>query len=137
MSTRCQIQVVEDDDLKITLYRHCDGYPSSIVPYIQDTFKEHGAHWEAGRAGKVASFLCEQNPGGTEPEEGHALHGDIEFYYRVHLNSPDGQHVSSKPTWDLEIFDGDGVGVYVPRTPVMELDGEKIQEDLRKRFEDE
>jgi len=36
-----------------------------------------------GRAGHAAGYLCGADPSGFEPEEGHELHGDIEWYYRL------------------------------------------------------
>lgn len=88
MSTRCQVKVVQEGlqwDQSLTLYHHTDGYPEYMVPLIARAYKLYGKSWEAGRAGKVASFLCAVDPGVFEPEEGHTLHGDIEYYYILHV----------------------------------------------------
>jgi len=107
MSTRCQVHVVCEGvgwTEACTLYHHFDGYPSNIVPLIAKAFELSGKGWEAGRAGKAASFLCAADPGGFEPEEGHELHGDIEFYYVVHLVNKHHGCVGDKPAWEVEVL---------------------------------
>lgn len=107
MSTRCQLQVVQvgiEWDEKITLYHHYDGYPENIVKLVEDTYKIWGSSWKAGRAGKVASFLCWKDPGQFEPEEGHELHNDIEFYYRLRVVNLRGGSMNEKPNWELDVF---------------------------------
>ena len=94
MSTRAQVQVIEDGKVELTLYHHTDGYPSHMLDCIRNAaqvargteFAKIGWAWEAGRAGKVASFLCTAHPGTMEPEAGHALHGDIEYLYRLNVD---------------------------------------------------
>jgi len=39
MGTRCNILVVDKFDRKIVLYKHWDGYPAGIIPYIVETLK--------------------------------------------------------------------------------------------------
>ena len=90
MSTRCQVQVIEENlhwNEKVTLYHHTDGYPEYIVPKIYEAYcykdgsqYPHFNEERKGRAGKVASLLCWADPMVFEPEEGHELHGDIEYF---------------------------------------------------------
>jgi len=114
MSTRCQVQVIQEGiwSKKVTLYHHCDGYPDNILPIIQQAY-EIGAQkgnraqlglWELGRAGKVASLLCAADPGQFEPESGHKLHGDIEYYYRLYLVNKKGGSLAENPVWEIEIY---------------------------------
>lgn len=110
MSTRCQVHVVENDGNqpweRLTLYHHCDGYASNMLPLIASAFKARTKGWEGGRAGKVASFLCAADPGQFEPEPGHELHGDIEWYYRLWVK--EHHDVEGRPiTWEIEVFDPD------------------------------
>ena len=61
MSTRCQIQVISEGlgwEEKVSLYKHCDGYPKGVLPLFTETIKKYGGDYKTGRAGKVASFLC-------------------------------------------------------------------------------
>jgi len=110
MSTRCQIKVrqvgLDDWNDEVTLYHHCDGYPESdqgMVAVINRAFQKYGASWEAGRAGKVASFLCATQPGQFEPEEGHELHCDLDYYYLLGVVNHNGS-IAERPVWSLEIF---------------------------------
>lgn len=124
MSTRCQVQVIQESvervpwEQKVTLYHHSDGYPEGMLPlfqeahnkaieYLQKRQDEMTARypslprdklntWELGRAGKAASFLCYAQPAQFEPEEGHDLHADIEYYYKLYV---------SGAVWEVEVFD--------------------------------
>ena len=114
MSTRCQVQVIEDcdgQDFKVSLYHHTDGYPEYIIPkiyeaYCYENFDRYGLnrdYWDftKTRAGKVASLLCWSDPTVFEPEDHHMLHGDIDYYYRLFcLNSSQDK----RPLWEVEIF---------------------------------
>jgi len=112
MSTRCQVQVIQKGltwEGAVTLYHHTDGYPEYMVPKIKEAFNFQKANhfimpWERGRAGKVASLLCAVDPAVFEPEEGHELHGDIEFFYRIICQNPEGGHFGDNPYWDVEIY---------------------------------
>ena len=87
MSTRCQVKIQGTDvngSAAFTLYHHCDGYPSYMLPLIASGYKDV---WQAARAGKAASMLCAADPTGFELEQGHDLHGDIEYYYVVNTTS--------------------------------------------------
>ena len=35
----------------------------------------------------MAGYLCWTEPGVFEPEDGHELHGDIEYFYRVKVKT--------------------------------------------------
>lgn len=101
MSTRCQVKIhgpkgKEKD--AVTLYHHCDGYPTYMLPTI---FRGYAPDWKHGRIGKAASFIVAADPEEYEIEEGHALHGDIEWYYTIEVVSE--QHVNAIPTWKVTV----------------------------------
>lgn len=103
MSTRCQTKIVGTDFEKheaITLYHHCDGYPSNMVPLLASAY---APDWEHGRVGKAAAYVIATDPGGFEPESSHALHGDIEWYYVLSISSQG--HVADVPKWNLTVYD--------------------------------
>jgi hypothetical protein len=102
MSTRCQVRVYGAFNESRTLYHHCDGYPSNMLPLIQRGYALSGKGWEAGRAGKMASFLCAADPGSFEPEDDHGLHGDIEWYYRVYATGETA--CGTTPLWHVAIY---------------------------------
>ena len=85
MSTRCQVKV-QGTDINgtgaFTLYHHCDGYPEYMLPIIGNAYKDC---WQAGRFGKAAVMVAAADPSGYELEQGHELHGDIEYYYVVEV----------------------------------------------------
>ena len=105
MSTRCQVQVIEGDQPweKLTLYHHCDGYPSNMLPLIQKAYTMIGSGWKAGRAGQMASYLCATDPGGFEPEAGHELHGDIEYFYTIRPSNQD-KHIGAVVKWIVTAY---------------------------------
>lgn len=110
MSTRCQVVVIGKgmgNEDRITLYHHTDGYPSYMIPLINKARKfkgEYTSEWEKGRVGKVASFLCAVDPGVFEPEDGHDLHDDIEYYYKLYVINHRGGALAEKPTWEVEVL---------------------------------
>lgn len=158
MSTRCQVTVQQHGigwDQKVTMYRHCDGYPSSILPSLAKAFKMldadreqvchicqgtggraeppalgpgpvscNGCHgtgrkmaegaWQAGRAGKAASAIIAEGYQKAskdhgcyvayEPEAGHALHGDIEYYYVVTITHTRNGDRAERPVWSVQVF---------------------------------
>lgn len=108
MSTRCQVKVIQKGmrwEEAVTLYHHCDGYPSNMLPLIHSAYEPD---WEHGRAGKVASFLCAKNPGEFEPEDHHRIHQDIDWYYVLTVTSD--ETVGSIPKWSIEVFAVQGWG---------------------------
>lgn len=108
MSTRCQVMVRQAGvnwKQEVTLYHHTDGYPENMIPLFQEAWDKFGGSWEAGRAGKVASFLCAVDPGTFEPEEGHKLRGDIEYYYVLTLINKDGGCVGDRPIWVVDVYE--------------------------------
>jgi len=108
MSTRCQVQVIGGDGDKVTLYHHTDGYPTNMLPLFKAAFDLSGKGWQAARGGKCASFLCAADPGVFEPEAGHALHGDIEWYYQLHCDG--AMHAGATPAWFVTLYEIDGFG---------------------------
>ena len=103
MSTRCQVQVIDEEENKITLYHHCDGYMENMVPLMRKGFEESSRDWKIGRAGKAAAFLCAADPGGFDIEEGHDLHSDIEYLYRFYcITKQTGS--TDHPKWEIEVW---------------------------------
>lgn len=109
MSTRCQVKVTQSgislNDQAVTLYHHCDGYPTNMLPLIQSAYDLGHRGWELGRTGKSASFLCASDPGSFEPEAGHELHGDIEWYYVVQCVNSKGGTIDEVPSWNVFVYD--------------------------------
>lgn len=107
MSTRCQVKIKEHGSIsskdQVTLYHHCDGYPTAMIPLIAAAYKPD---WKHGRFGKVVSFVIAEDPEGYEVEQGHAMHGDIEWYYILEVKSK--QDVSAIPQWILNVYKIDG-----------------------------
>jgi hypothetical protein len=117
MSTRCQVQVIEDCEgrkSKVTLYHHTDGNPEYIIPKIYEAYCYEGQDRYArdredfdfikSRAGKIASLLCWSDPGVFEPEDHHTLHGDTDYFYRLFCRNSSQDR---KPSWEIEIFKRD------------------------------
>ena len=108
MSTRCQVKIqkfgVKNDTDAVTLYHHCDGYPSVMVPLMAQAYQPE---WKHGRVGKVASFVVAEDPDGYEVEQGHAIHGDIEWYYVLDVKSD--SMVDATPEWFLTVYEVPGV----------------------------
>lgn len=129
MSTRCQTKVIEGQkesteqcNEDITLYHHCDGYPTwmvplfykayqfGITPFVPEWEKDNPkavptdvCQWQAFRGGYAASMLCHIDPRGFQPENSHELHGDIEWYYKLYVG---GKTVKGQEQmqWELEIY---------------------------------
>jgi hypothetical protein len=127
VSTRCQVVVIQEGlgwKEKVTLYHHSDGYPENIVPLINKALQGHikdkdarlaewklsnhnegNPDWQMGRAGKVAGRLCWADADQFEPEDSHALHGDIEYYYKLYVvNGKNEGSFGADHTWELEIL---------------------------------
>jgi hypothetical protein len=86
----------QDTGDDVTLYHYSDGYPEYMLPKMAEALEEFSDRgWELGRPGKAASFLCAVDPGIFEPEAGHTLHGDIEYYYKLFVD---------EGTWDVEVY---------------------------------
>jgi len=113
MSTRCQVKVTGTDingSDSFTLYHHCDGYPDYMLPLIA---KGHIDSWQAGRIGKAAAMVVSSDPTGFELEQGHELHGDIEYYYVVDVNGGDWLITAYESPYDpSSIADMDKIGVF-------------------------
>lgn len=110
MSTRCQVQVTQRGLGKwrdtLTLYHHWDGYPSNIVPHLQEARTLIGNGYESGRAGKVAGCICRTGDivYAWEPERTNRLHSDIEYLYLLEVCNTAGGSTAEKTTWKLTIF---------------------------------
>ena len=114
---------VTDGESKITLYHHWDGYPSNMMPLIREAWEKWGQGWEGARVGKVAGMLCASDPAGYEPEDGHTLHADIEYFYEI--DCKDTMHSNTKPKWKVTAygvdFDFDEVGKLTHKTEAERL----------------
>ena len=80
MSTRSNIKLI-DNCGSILLYKHHDGYPESehgviafLTPFLQKSMKS-------------AEWMAEMLIGETECKASSALHGDIEYYYEVNVET--------------------------------------------------
>lgn len=104
MSTRAQIGIYEDTDLKAKpvsiIYRHSDGYPTGngavlpdLVQFVSEIMEKRG-HYDAEYLGAQLLYRFIENHdcgvSGTGYGVSNALHGDIRFYYAV---TPEGVHV--------------------------------------------
>jgi hypothetical protein len=105
---------------KITLYHHTDGYPENIIPLIfkaycygdnpsPDRDRYISPNLMKERAGKAGGLLCWSDPAIFEPEQGHRLHGDIEYYYRLYCSESRSEN---KVIWEVEIFGTDWSSEY-------------------------
>ena len=110
MGTRCQVKMEMEGmtwNHAVTLYHHWDGYPTNILKLLQQARKSvpDKDAWQAGRAGKAASYVCAVEPGEFEPEEGHEKHGDIEWYYVVHCVNEKQGCTAENPKWLVDVYD--------------------------------
>src|SRR5258705_11745476 len=102
MSTRCQVEVKASglpwEAETVVLYHHCDGYPTGMLPIIEAAYTlatTPGKHsinyaWQAGRPGKAAAYLCASDPSGFDVESSTDLHSDIEWFYSIECQTPNG-----------------------------------------------
>ena len=112
MSTRANFLIIEKglpfESQKVYLYRHFDGYPSSVLPTIKaslDIAKKSNVdrfNYQTMRAGYVASYLTigtyiAQEIVAIEPTD--QLHGDIEYLYVITLDNKKAEMV-----WALDIY---------------------------------
>ena len=120
MSTRSNIIVrAFGSKEEIQLYRHCDGYPTSVLPSLETAYRLSGGDWQAGRVGKAAAFICTAGYKEMEgiddavkpytayevdPEIG--LHGGVEWVYVITLlNNPKYKGKNDKEIlWKVEVF---------------------------------
>jgi len=105
MSTRCQVQVIDRERRKITLYHHHDGYPSYMVPTIHAAYQLiKGMGLNSSSLSGAVSGLCFVDPAEFEVEDGHELHGDIRFYYRIYCSPLEKSDKHPVDRWELEVF---------------------------------
>lgn len=98
MSTRCQIAFFDSNIEKYTdlsrgydalIYKHCDGYPSNMVPLIINFMRSNNRAGDAEySAARFAHYLIqEQKDNGTDSGAGVGacvrIHGDIEYLYCI------------------------------------------------------
>ena len=121
MSTRTNIRITSEGLggwNEVQLYRHCDGYPSSVLPSLAKAYQWSGGNWEAGRPEKVAAFIIAANyepahdAHGShyepdvpyEPDPDLQLHGDIDWLYRVIAITHAPTYTDLGPTWEVEVY---------------------------------
>lgn len=140
MSTRCQIGFYTEEGQELSrfdalLYKHCDGYPSHVIPlilpFLQRFHTERGLYdTEYASAWLMhhliadhiehslrfqAQYHMEREPFDGKNFLGHGIsqffHGDIEFFYAIGFNAQD------KPT--VRIYKCTHVGI--PKTLIQEI----------------
>lgn len=77
MSTRTNIKIVGGIG-SILLYKHHDGYPSNMIPFLTKWMKESKY--------SVEHVVMEMITN-TECRPAACLHGDIEYYYEMDLEA--------------------------------------------------
>lgn len=122
MSTRAQILVLDDELPKviaekwtdsILLYRHCDGYPTSVLPGLKKALENAGKTHKASRAGYSASYIIHESYSTFENYRGEttpdiaiqplsyfSLHSDIRYFYSVLVVSDDEEN----PDWFVDVY---------------------------------
>src|SRR5207248_7587502 len=85
MSTRCQIEF-RSGDVRRTVYRHSDGYPTAVIPDLLAFLAWSNRHGDMEY--ESANFLYWSKRDGSEQVGlgicgNDELHGDIEYYYVV------------------------------------------------------
>lgn len=120
MGTRCNILVVDKFDRKIVLYKHWDGYPEGILPYIVRTLEYlkkyaynqiHWWHYADVVAGMLIAvdwditkeyyeILKHYWDGNTKVDirPVDEIYGDIEFLYVVDVGE------EGKGEWNVKIL---------------------------------
>ena len=121
MTTRANLKIESlglDWHEAVQLYRHADGYPTAVLPSLVKAYKWSGGGWEAGRARKVAAYICASSyvPAHRvgnydmppyvpyEPDTGLTPHGDIEWYYILWLHNAKGGAMDEEPQWEVAVF---------------------------------
>ena len=122
VSTRSQIAVYRseqsaNDDWLVNVYRHHDGYPDSehgvfqtIGSRMRDFVRDRGIDDEYFCA-RLVQRVCDV-AGGSECNTGAGIawsfHGDIEFFYRINLD-----------TMDMICYGGGPGGKEIRRVPIV------------------
>ena len=121
MTTRANLKIESiglDWHETAQLFRGADGYPTAVLPSLVKAYRWSGGGWEAGRACKVAAYICASSyvPAHKvgdhdmppyvpyEPDTGLTPHGDIEWYYILSLINQDGGSMDERPRWEVEVF---------------------------------
>ena len=124
MSTRANIRITSEGlgwKEEVQLYRHCDGYPTSVLPSLTKAYQWSGGsegNWEAGRPAKAAAFIIAANYESTreqngvsyppytpyEPDTNLQLHGDVDWVYRVIVITHSRFYTDRGPMWEVEVY---------------------------------
>lgn len=121
MSIRANVRITSEGLAwrdEVQLYRHCDGYPTSVLLSLAKAYQWSGGSWEAGRPRKVAAYICAASYKKAydahgfhhppyvayEPDGDLDLHPDIEWLYRVIVVNHHGGVTTEVPTWEVEVY---------------------------------
>lgn len=107
MSTRAQVKIEAKKLLKgyrgagsTTLYHHTDGYPTHMLELFSDAWKSANSQKYKSHINSpstVTSYIIASEPDVFEIEKSHKLHGDIEWYYKIHPSTEEKE-------WTVDIY---------------------------------
>src|SRR5213079_3186518 len=84
MSTRCQIEF-RSGDVRRTVYRHWDGYPSAVIPDLLAFLAWSNRHGDVEYESANFLFWSKRDSGSEQLGFGicvnDELHGDVEYSY--------------------------------------------------------
>lgn len=60
MSTRCTIKF-QDDDERFFVYRHCDGFPDTVIPDLQAAIDKSRGRWSEPELGCLVTLFLADN----------------------------------------------------------------------------
>lgn len=86
MSTRATIQFSDEYDT-FFVYRHCDGYPESVMPDLQSVIERTARSWSGSECGTLVSVFLglqfRENERLPRYEMTSGWHGDESYQYHV------------------------------------------------------
>jgi len=121
MTTRANLKIESlglDWHEAVQLFRGADGYPTAVLPSLVKAYEWSGGGWEAGRARKVAAYICASSyvpahrVGDYDmppyvpyiPEVGLCPRSDIDWYYILYLINDLNGAMGEKPRWNIAIY---------------------------------
>lgn len=87
MSTRCNI-FLNDGHSTVTLYRHHDGYPSSVLPDLEELKELKPGTKSLYGSSRLAQYIVAKHHDDYQPTDG--LSWDAEYVYFVNFNRDRG-----------------------------------------------
>lgn len=113
MSTRCQIGFYKEGQENLSefeyclIYRHSDGYPSSVIPdilpFLKDFDKNRGLDDTSYAIARLTQHLCNIQPGYLGHGIDNIFYSDIEYFYAIYLNKVEVYKVYG--SWDETEFE--------------------------------